>query len=152
MTILVLALAIVGLELAVPFWAWIAAVPFVFGLVFGRSCWRSAGLGSAAGGLSWLGASLYFYFTSGRIIAGRVAAMFELGQSRGWLMVIVTGLLGAIIAGLAAFAGASFREAIKLVAADRLYGVDRYAKASSLSISIPEERSVPNTDQARAPQ
>jgi len=112
MTILVLALAIVSLELAVPFWAWIAAAPFAFGLAFGKSCRWATVCGSAAGGLSWLGASLYFYFTSGRIIAGRVAAMFGLGPGRGWLMVIATGLVGAIVAGLAAFAGASLRAAI----------------------------------------
>jgi hypothetical protein len=112
MTILILALAIVGLELAVPFWAWIAAAPFVFGLVFGKSCGRATACGAAAGGLSWLGASLYFYLTSGRIIAGRVAAMFGLGLGRGWLLVIITGLVGAIIAGLATLAGASLRGAL----------------------------------------
>ena len=113
MTILVLALVIVGFELAIPFWAWVAAAPFIFGLAFGKSCRWATMRGFAAGGLSWLGASLYFYFTSGRIISGRIAAMFGLGLDRGWLMVIVTGLLGAIIAGLAAFSGASLRGAIR---------------------------------------
>jgi hypothetical protein len=113
MTVLVLAIGIVGLELAVPFWGWIAVAPFIYGLVFGRLCWRAAWRGAAAGALSWLGASLYIYLTSGRIIAGRVAAMFGLGPDRGWLMVIATGLLGTLIAGLAAFAGASLRGAIR---------------------------------------
>jgi uncharacterized membrane protein YeaQ/YmgE (transglycosylase-associated protein family) len=113
MNILVLALLIVVFELAVPFWAWIAALPFACGLVFGKSCRRAAWRGASAGGLSWLGASLYLYISSGRIIAGRIAAMFGLGRDRGWLMVIATGLLGAIIAGLAAYAGASLREALR---------------------------------------
>ena len=113
MTIIALALVIVGLELAIPFWAWIAAAPFAFGLALGKSCCWAAWRGAAAGALSWLGASLYIYFTSGRIIAGRVAAMFGLGMGRGWLMVIITGLLGAIVAGLAAFTGASFRAAMR---------------------------------------
>jgi hypothetical protein len=112
MTIIVLALILIGLELVIPFWAWIAVTPFVFGLASGKPCRWAAWRGAAAGALSWLGASLYIYMTSGRIIAGRVAAMFGLGRDRGWLMVIVTGFLGAFIAALAACAGASLRAAI----------------------------------------
>ena len=57
--------------------------------------------------------SLYLYLTSGRIIAGRIAALFGLGQDCGWLMVLLTGLLGALVAALAALAGASVRAAVR---------------------------------------
>jgi hypothetical protein len=113
MIVLALALIILALELALPFWAWVAAAPFVHGLLFEKKSGRALVRGFAAGGLIWLGGSLYFYLTSSRIVAGRVAAMLGLGQSRGWLMVLATGLLGAIIAGLAAFAGSSLMGALR---------------------------------------
>jgi hypothetical protein len=111
MIVLALALVILGLESVLPFWAWVAAAPFVYGLLFEKRNGRAFVRGFAAGGLSWLGGSLYFYLTSSRIVAGRVAAMLGLGQSRGWIMVLATGLVGAVIAGLAAFAGSSLRGA-----------------------------------------
>jgi hypothetical protein len=42
-----------------------------------------------------------------------MAAMFGLPHGSGWLMVILTGMLGALVAGLAAFAGASIKGAIR---------------------------------------
>jgi hypothetical protein len=106
-----LALAILALDLGLPFWGWIAAAPFVYGLAFEKKSGRAFVRGFAAGGLSWLGGSLYFYLTSSRVIAGRVAEMLGLGPGRGWLMVAAAALVGALIAGLAAFAGSSLRGA-----------------------------------------
>ena len=113
MIVLALALVILGLELVLPFWAWVAAAPFVYGLLFEKKGGRALVRGFAVGGLSWLGGSLYFYLTSSHIVAGRVSAMLGLGQSRGWLMVLATGLVGAIVAGLAALAGSSLRGTIR---------------------------------------
>ena len=115
MTIVIQAILIVALEWSLQSWLWVALVPLAFGLATGTSNLKAAGRGFAAGGLSWLGTALYFYLTSGRIIAGRVAAMFGLGPNRGWLMVILTGLMGALVAGLAAFAGASIRRTIRSI-------------------------------------
>jgi hypothetical protein len=113
MTIVIQAILIVVLEWSLQSWLWVALVPLAFGLATRTSSLKASGRGFAAGGLSWLGGALYFYLTSGRIIAGRVAAMFGFGLNRGWLMVILTGLLGALVAGLAAFAGKSLRAAIR---------------------------------------
>ncbi len=115
MIVLIQAVLIVVLQAGTQSWIWVAGVPLAFGMAARVSCWRAAGRGALAGGLSWLLASLYFYFTSGRIIAGRVAAMFGLPEGSGWPMIIFTGLLGALAAGLAAYAGAAFRDAIRPV-------------------------------------
>jgi hypothetical protein len=115
MIVLIQAVLIVVLQAGTQSWIWVAGVPLAFGMAAHVSCWRAAGRGALAGGLSWLLASLYFYFTSGRIIAGRVAAMFGLAAGSGWPMIIFTGLLGALAAGLAAYAGAAFRDAIRPV-------------------------------------
>jgi hypothetical protein len=112
MIILAQVLLILALELGLQSWIWVAGVPLAFGLAARASIRRTTGRGAAAGGLAWVGASLFFYLTSGRIIAGRVAAMFGLGSHRGWLMIVLSGLAGALVAGLAAFAGASTGKAI----------------------------------------
>lgn len=114
MIVLVLTVLIIVLEAGTQSWIWVAGVPLAFGMAAHVSCRRAAGRGAVAGGLSWLLASLFFYFTSGRIIAGRVAAMFGLAARNGWLMIALTGLLGALIAGLAAYAGAALRDAVGL--------------------------------------
>jgi hypothetical protein len=108
MIVLVQIFMIAFLEWGLRSWICVALVPLVFGLAAKASLFKATWRGTLAGGLSWLAVSLYFYLTSSRIIAGRMAAMFGLG--RGWLMVLLTGLLGAFVAGLAAFAGASLRS------------------------------------------
>ena len=113
MIVLVQAVLIAILELTLQSWAWVALVPLAFGLATSVSSFKAAGRGALAGLSSWLGAGLYFYLTSGRIISGRMAAMFGLGRGRGWVMVLATGLLGGLVAGLAAFAGACIRAALK---------------------------------------
>jgi hypothetical protein len=109
--ILAQAVLIAALEWFLQSWLWVALVPMAFGLAAHASPARAAGRGAAAGASCWLGAALFFYLTSGGIIANRMAAMFGLGRSRGWLMVMLTGLLGALVAALAAYAGASLRGA-----------------------------------------
>ena len=94
-------------------WTWVALVPLAFGLAAHCSPARAAGRGAAAGGTSWLVMSLYFYFTDSRIVAGRVAAMFGLGADRGCLMIVLTAALGLLVAGLAAYGGASLRAALR---------------------------------------
>jgi len=98
---------IIALELGLQSWLWVAGVPLAFGLASGASVSRATWRGAIAGGAAWLGMALYFYLTSADIIAGRVAAMFGIGA--GWLLVAITGLVGALVAGLAAFTGASLR-------------------------------------------
>jgi hypothetical protein len=95
------------LQIGTPFWWWVVAVPFVYGLVFVKKNGRAFGGGMLIGAIVWGGAGLYFYIASGRLIAGRMAGMFRIGP--GWLMIFATALLGALVAGLAAFAGRSLR-------------------------------------------
>jgi len=111
--ILAQAVLIAALEWFLQSWLWVALVPLAFGLAAQASPARAAGRGAAAGGGCWLGAALFFYLTSGGIIAGRMAAMSGLGRSRDWLMVLLSGLLGALVAALAAYAGVSIRAAVR---------------------------------------
>jgi hypothetical protein len=109
MIVAIPAVLIIALELGLQSWLWVAGVPLAFGLASGASGSRATWRGAIAGGAAWLGMALYFYLFSAGIIAGRMAAMFGLGAGRGWMLALLTGLLGALVAGLAAFAGASLR-------------------------------------------
>lgn len=94
---------ILVLEVLTPFWWWIMAVPFAYGAAAARTGWRAFRTGLLAGGLLWLGASLWQYVHGGRLIASRLATVIGLGG--GGLMVALTGLAGALAAGLAGYAG-----------------------------------------------
>ena len=95
------------LHLVTPFWWWVMAVPFLYGLLLGRAAWRSFRAGAVAAGALWLAASAYFYLTGSSLVARRMAAMMRLGSS--WLMVAATGLLAGLAAGMAGLAGYSIR-------------------------------------------
>ncbi|MBN2345110.1 MAG: hypothetical protein JXO51_01885 [Candidatus Aminicenantes bacterium] len=112
MIVLAQAFMIVLLQWGLQSWVWVMGVPLAFGLAARVSGLRAAGRGAAAGGLAWLGSALYLYLTSGRLVAGRVAAMLGLPLRSGWIMVVVSGILAALAAGLAAYAGAGLRAAL----------------------------------------
>jgi hypothetical protein len=107
MGIIVCLIVLLVLHLVTPFWWWVMAVPFLYGLGFGRSAWRSFRTGALSAGLLWLAASAYFHLTSSALIARRVAMMMKLDSS--WLMVAVAGLLAGLAAGIAGLAGFSIR-------------------------------------------
>jgi hypothetical protein len=107
MAIIICFIVLLILHLATPFWWWVMAVPFFYGLGFGRSARRSFGAGAVSAGLLWLGAAAYFHLTGSALIARRLALMMKLGSS--WLMVVAAGLLAALAAGIAGLAGYSVR-------------------------------------------
>jgi len=103
--------AMLALQSLTSFWWWVMVVPFVYGTAAARSGGKAFRTGLAAAGLLWLGAALFFRLAGGRLIAERMARMFGLGSS--WLMVLATGLVAALAAGLAGYAGYAVRAAVK---------------------------------------
>jgi MFS family permease len=108
--IALLSLVLLGFHLFVPGWFWIAALPFLYGLLFAKTAPRALIKGAAAGGLVWTGSAAYLYFGGAQLIAGRIGGMFGLRPR--WLMVLVTGALGALVAGAAALFGRWVRVAL----------------------------------------
>jgi hypothetical protein len=86
-------------------------LPFVYGAAAARSGGRALLTGFFSAGLLWLGGGLYFFLAGGRIIAGRMAAMFGLGSP--WLMVVMTALVAAIAAAFSGYAGYAVRALFK---------------------------------------
>ena len=109
--ILVCLLSMLALQVLTPFWWWIMIVPFAYGATAARSGGRALLTGLAAAGILWLGASLILYLTGSGLIAARMAAMFKLGDSR--LLVLGTGLVAALAAGLAGYSGYAVRQLFK---------------------------------------
>jgi len=100
-------LVLAALQIFTPYWWWIMAVPFLFGLAAGRSAWSSVRTGAAAAGALWLGAAAYFQLTGSALIARRMAALTGLGSP--WLMVAAAPLAAALAAGVSGLAGFSLR-------------------------------------------
>lgn len=99
------------LQLLTPFWWWIMLVPLGFGMWAARSVWHGMGVGMVSAGLLWLGASLYYWLSSGQFIAGRVAAMLGagLGLNSVGLLFVLTALVAVVPAGLAGTTGYWYR-------------------------------------------
>lgn len=109
--ILVLLLAMLGLQLLTPFWWWVMIVPFAYGAAAARSGGKALWTGFSAAGLLWLGTSLYLFLTGSGLIASRMARMFGLRKS--WLMIVATALAGAFAAGISGYAGYAVRGLFK---------------------------------------
>ncbi len=81
------------------------------GLIAGRylaggvrsAWWQGAGAGAAL----WGGAAAYIHIANGYLLGDRLAPVFNLPD--GWLLVGVSALLGALLGGLSAAAGAYSR-------------------------------------------
>ena len=86
-------------------------VPFAYGAAAARSGGKAFRNGLLAGGLLWLGTSLYLYLTESGLIASRMASMFGLGRS--WMMIVATALVAAVAAGVSGYAGYAVRALIK---------------------------------------
>lgn len=111
-SILVCAMLILALQLATSLWWWVMFVPFLYCLLLSRSVWGGFRTGAASAGLTWLGMSVYMYFTGSKIIAGRVSVMLGLNVS--WLMILVTVLVAAAAGGTAGLAGSMLKKSFRV--------------------------------------
>jgi hypothetical protein len=58
----------------------------------------------------WIAVALYKSIPNGHILAGRIAEMFSLKSA--YLVLALTGLLGALVAGISGYCGYQFRLAV----------------------------------------
>ncbi|NUO80674.1 hypothetical protein HUU05_11390 [candidate division KSB1 bacterium] len=100
-----------ALQLVTPFWWWIMAVPFVYGVWKSRSAWDSARVGMISAASLWLLTSVYQWWFGGREIAERMGAM--LGVPQGGLMILITALLAALTAGAVGSSGYALQKVWK---------------------------------------
>ena len=101
MTIIILASVF---ELLLPWWS-IAVAAMIGGFVFRSSANFWAGF--LAIGLLWAITSLIIDLSAGANLTGRVAAVFMIPKPA---LFVVTSLIGALVGGFAAMAGAALRK------------------------------------------
>ncbi|WP_140468419.1 hypothetical protein [Hymenobacter nivis] len=108
LSIFVLALLV---QLFLPWWT---VAPLCFGLAAGLGApgGRAFGAGFAGIGLGWLLAAAWLNARSAGILSHRMAQLLPLGGS-GWALVLATALVGGLVGGVAALAGAWARQAVR---------------------------------------
>lgn len=93
-------------SLYAPWWV-IAPVALVGGLVLPCSPGKSLVAGIFAFGLLWSGGAAYFHQAGDGIVAARIAAMLGIGHP--WLLVVLCGIIGGVVGGVATLAGSFLR-------------------------------------------
>jgi len=95
------------LNLFLPWWS--VAIPgLIFGYLFSQKAFSSFGWGFLALFLLWGGQALYTHLANDGILTSRIAEMLSLGSPI--LIVLITGILGGLVSGLAALTGSLVRE------------------------------------------
>lgn len=97
-------------QLVLPWWS-ITPVAFVLALGLGQRSWGAFWAGFAGVGLGWLVLAGWLNLQNEGHLSHRVAELIPLGGS-GWLLVLVTAVLGGLVGGLAALAGIWLRQAL----------------------------------------
>ncbi|WP_232803060.1 hypothetical protein [Gracilimonas amylolytica] len=95
------------LNLFLPWWS-IAIPGLIFGYVFNKKALVSFGLGFLALFLLWGGQALYIHLANDAILSTRIAEMLSVGSPI--IVVLVTGILGGLVSGLAALTGSLVKE------------------------------------------
>jgi hypothetical protein len=105
---LILVLAFLA-QLFLPWWV-IAPLCFILAAGLGGPAGRAFGAGFMGIGLGWLLTAAWLNAKSASILSHRVAQLLPLGGN-GWVLVLVTAVLGGLVGGLAALAGSWARQA-----------------------------------------
>jgi hypothetical protein len=107
--LLILVLAAVA-QLFLPWWV-IAPLCFLLAAWSGASGGRAFGAGFLGIGIGWLLLAGWQQATSASLLSHRVAVLLPLG-GQGWLLVLVTAVVGGLVGGVAALAGSWLRQAL----------------------------------------
>ena len=96
-------------QLFLPWWS-IAPLCFALAAALGTTGGRAFGAGFVGIGLGWLLMAGWLNATSAGILSHRVAQLLPLG-GQGWVLVLLTAVLGGLVGGVAALAGCWARQA-----------------------------------------
>lgn len=94
-------------SLVLPWWS-IAIPGLVFGYQFEKNKWASFGWGFLALFLLWGGQALYIHIANDGILSTRIATMLGVGSP--YIVILVTGVIGGLVSGLATLTGRLLRD------------------------------------------
>jgi hypothetical protein len=107
-SLLLTALLAFALCLFLPWWA-IALAAFAVAVAIPQKPFRAFGAGFLGLLLLWGGLSFWMSSTNGHILARKMGQLI-LGAPVGpWVMIVITGLIGSLVGGLAGLAGSFVR-------------------------------------------
>ncbi len=95
------------LNLFLPWWS-IAIPGLVFGFWFNEKAGPSFVFGFLALFLLWGAQALYIHFANDGILSTRIAEMLSVGSP--YLVVLMTGIIGGLVSGLATLTGSLVKE------------------------------------------
>lgn len=106
--ILLILLIITGylINIVLPWWG-IAITGLILGFQMKPKPGAAFGYGFLALFLLWGGQALYIHFANDGILSTRIAEMLGVGSP--YLVVLITGVLGGLVSGLAVLSGALFK-------------------------------------------
>lgn len=90
-------------------WWSVAIVAFLVALLLPQGLGRSFLAGFLGIFILWGVLSLWIDIKNDSLLSNKMAGLFGLGTSSGLLLVIITALVGALVAGFAALSGSSLR-------------------------------------------
>ncbi len=92
-----------------PWWA-IAVAGFTVGVMNDKTGWTIFAISFLGGAILWGGKSLWMNQLNDGILADKMAQLFGVGS--GWMMVLITFLVGGLFAGLGGISGWSLRRVL----------------------------------------
>jgi hypothetical protein len=107
--ILLILLIITGflVNLVLPWWG-IAITGFALGFQMKPSAGKAFGLGFIALFLLWSGQALYIHLANDGILSTRIAEMLGVGSP--FLVILITGVIGGLVSGLAVLSGSLIKR------------------------------------------
>ena len=91
-------------------WWWAMLIPLVLGFLEKDSA-AKASLGSGSGVfVLWFGMALFQWFSQGEFIVPRISAVIGVGS--GFILVLITAILGLLVASVSGYAGFAIRKAV----------------------------------------
>lgn len=94
-----------------PWWI-VAIISFIAAFFIAKSSGNAFWSAFAAIFIVWVIQALFKSVPNNHILATRVAHLFPLGGQWIWL-VLITGIIGGLVAGMSAWSGALFKKAMK---------------------------------------
>lgn len=92
-------------------WWMVAVVAFLAAIIVGKTSGKSFLSGFAGVAIAWVILALIKSIPNENILAGRVAALFQLPD---WIYILlITSILGGLVGGMAAWSGVLFRKAFQ---------------------------------------
>ncbi len=95
------------INLVLPWWG-IAITGLALGFQLKPKSGKAFGIGFLALFLLWGGQTLYIHFANEGILSTRIAEMLQVGSP--WLVILVTGVIGGLVSGLAVLSGSLLKQ------------------------------------------